>query len=326
MKRFIPLASLALLLLAAAFYLVGSGARATVEAERDLAARAQFLADALDRTLQWRMVEVFTFAALPSLRGFAASDEVARPARAAVAQSELQAIVAADPNVRAASIVDVTGKVVLTTDASMNVDWSERLFVREALAGHLHASVPARDFGEVSQYYSAPILDNAGNVAGALVVRVAAQELWSVFSTQTNATLVDEDGVRIADRSTLPQHFTALVPLAPEVAARALIEKRYGAEIVQMRATNLPALAEAIKRENTIQIVYRDADAKIIHAATRRLTVNPWTVIVFESEDAILAATRETLWDKMKLVAVALFVAAGFVYVATRIRQPTADR
>jgi hypothetical protein len=320
MKRSVALGAIALMSLAIAIYQTDSATRtrALADAQRDLAARAQFLADTLDRLLQLRMTQTFTLAALPSLRGFAASDETARTERAAIAQRELHAIVAADPNVRATSIVAVTGLVILTTDGSMGAHWGERAFVREALAGHLHASVPARDFGEVSQYYSAPILDNAGNVAGALIVRVAAQEMWSVFDAQTNTLVVDEYGVRIADRLNAPQPFVALVPLAPETAASAVAEKRYGAEVTQIRATNLPALAEAIKREKATQLVYRDADGQTIHAALRRLVTNPWTVIVFEREDAIFATTRETLWDEIKLMVVALTVAAGFFYAVTR--------
>ncbi|MBI4790096.1 MAG: cache domain-containing protein, partial [Chloroflexi bacterium] len=174
MTRLLAHVALALIILAAMFMLVGvqERARALAEAQRDLASHAQFTANALDRVLQIRMTQTFTFAALPSLRGFAASDEAARPAHAVIAQTELQAIAAADPNVRACSITDIGGNVILTTDGSMNKNWGERLFAREALAGQLHASVPSRDFGEISQYYSAPILDNAGNVAGALVIRV----------------------------------------------------------------------------------------------------------------------------------------------------------
>lgn len=320
MKRLLVLCLLTIALLAAAIYQTDSitRARALTHAQRDLAARAHFLADVLDRMLQLRMTQVFTFAALPSMRGFAASDDAARVRRAAVALAELHAIVAADPNVRAASIADPTGIVILTTDGSMYADWSARVFMREALGGQLHASVPARDFGEISQFYSAPILDNAGNVAGALVVRVAAQEMWGVLSAQKNVLLVDEKGVRIADRSDKPQTFVALVPLAPNVAARVAAEQRYGAEMTQIRATNLPELVNAIPRASTMQLTFRDTSGQTVHAATRRLATNPWTVVAFETADAIAAAARETLWDTLIIAAVAFVVAAALFYVAAR--------
>lgn len=313
MKRFLALCLVALCLLAVVLYFVDSHLRtqALASADSALAERAHSLADMVDRTLQWRMTEVFTFAALPSMRGFAASDETARPGRAAVALVELKAILAADPNIRAVSIVDPLGEIILTTDASMGVNWSERMFVREALVGHLYASVPARDFGEVSQYYGAPVLDNAGNVAGALVVRVAVQELWGALGGQPNVVLIDDNGVRLADQSAAPQDFVALVPIAPNVAASLLAEKRYGAEVTQIPATNLVALADAIKRSGAAVLTYRDANGQTLRAATRRLTTYPWSVVVFQSEDAILSLERAAFWGAIAFGAAGLIAGAA---------------
>ncbi len=318
MKQLLWFAALALVLFfAAALFANDSAARdrALADADGALVARARFCADALDQALQLRMVQVFTFAALPSLRGFAASDEEARPARMAVAHSELRAILAADPNVRAVSIVDTAGIVILTTDGSMFADWRARAFVRDALAGRLHVSPPAREFGEISQFYSAPILDNFGDVAGALVLRVAAQELWNILRAQTNLLLVDEYGVRLADRSERPQHFIALTPLSAEESARALAEGRYGVEVMQIHATHLVELADAVKHTDTTQVTFRDSTGQTIRAATRRLSTNPWTVIAFEREETLLAPTRAILFDQIRLVVVTVLVTIGAVYV-----------
>jgi hypothetical protein len=176
MKQFFFLGALALIIFAAMFFVTGSleRERAIADADRGLVTRAQFFANALDRALQQRMMQVFTFAALPSVRAFAASDETSRDARAAVVRAELAAMVSADPNIHAATIVDPRGFVIMTTDNSMNADWRARFFVSEALRGHLYASVPAREPDEIAQFYSAPILNNAGDIAGALVLRVDA--------------------------------------------------------------------------------------------------------------------------------------------------------
>lgn len=286
---------------------------ATSNSQGALTGRVRLIAATLDHTLQLRMVETFTFAALPSLRAFAASDLAARPARAAVAESELQSIVAADPNVRAASIVDRAGMVVLTTDASMNARWGERVPIREALAGHLHASVPARDFGEISQLYTAPLLDNAGNVAGALVVRVAVQELWNALAAQPDVLVVDENGVRILDQTSAPQLFVALTPLAPDIMAQALAAKKYGAEVTQIGASNLTDLSAAVQRNDGAPVNFRDRGGLTFEAAVERLKTNAWTVIVAEPEDAIARDVDGLLWDELKigLVAVAVAIGAG---------------
>ena len=326
MIRSLVIALLALGLLTVLSYQYDSTnrARALADAQRDLAWRAQFTADALDRTLQLRMTQTFTLAALPSLRGYASSDDAARAGRAAVAQSELQAIVAADPNVRAASITDIAGKVVLTTDGSMNANWGERVFVREALAGHLHASVPARDYGEISQYYSAPILDNARNVAGAMVIRVVVQEMWDLLGKQVDVFIVDENGVRIADRTATPQTFVALAPLGPDVIANVMTGKVYGSEITQIRATNLPDLAGAIKRGGTRELSFRDANNQMIYAALGPISTNAWTVVAFESEDAIFAGTWDTLLYEIIIAVVALGAGAVTAYFLIRSIQRTA--
>jgi hypothetical protein len=80
MKRFLLLTLLALSVLGIGLYFVDANlrARALTDADRALAAQARLFANSVDRLLQWRMSEAFTFAALPSLRGFAASDEAAQ--------------------------------------------------------------------------------------------------------------------------------------------------------------------------------------------------------------------------------------------------------
>ena len=324
-----PLGMLVLLILGSAIlnaaifqFNADNRARAFADADRDLIARAQSVADTIDRTLQMRMIETFTFAALPSLRAFAASDAAARVTRGAAAREELRAIVSADENIRAATIVDTTGKVLMTTDDSILADWSDRVFVREALRGHLHASVPARDFGEISLYYSAPLLNNAGDVAGALVLRVTAQELGSTLGTYPNILLVDEDGVRLADRTNQPQPFVALAPLSAEAMTRAFAERRYGTEITQIRATNLGELRDEANRGRATPMSFRDTDGKTVRAALWRIKTNFWTVIVIESEDAITAQARAALFDMIVIAAITLVIALALGFATARFLSP----
>lgn len=293
-------------------------ARAQAAADRELMTRAEFLAHALDQTLQRRMIAAFTFAALPSLRGYAASDANGRLTRGPVAREELRAMVAADDLLRAASIVDVTGRVIITNDDAMLADWSRRAFVREALRGQLSASPPARDAGEISQFYAAPILDNAGEVAGALVLRVSAEELRATMSGW-EAWLVDEDGVRIVDRTASPQTFTALAPLTAEAMTRALTEFKYGAETTQIRATNLAALRDEINRGRATPIVFTDANGKTMHAGARRLRTNLWSVVVLQSEDAMTAPARDTLLAMILVAGLSLLIALPLGFLLGRV-------
>lgn len=316
MRRYFALIIFVLLLFAAMFVAAGILARdrALADADRELATRAQFFAHALDRTLQQRMIQTFTFAALPSLRAFAASDDANRDARAAIARVELIAIVHADPNLRAASIVDKNGIVIMTTDEAMLANWHARVFVREALRGHLHASAPAREGNAIVQFYSAPILNNAGEIAGALILRVDAQEMWNALAAPYDLTVVDEIGVRLMERS-YTQLFVALAPVPADLTAQPLAEKRYG-DITEIRATNLTELASAVQRGGAAQIVYRDANGRAIHAATRRITTNPWTVIAYESEDDILLPARQSLYAQIGLAIASALITLALVYAA----------
>ncbi|HZQ05903.1 MAG TPA: cache domain-containing protein, partial [Anaerolineae bacterium] len=173
----------------------------TVPNSSDLTAIAERTANEFDRLLTLREQQVFTFAAFPSIRAYASSKGQARAARAAVALNELQAWTASDQNVREAFIVDKDGALILTTLDASSIDLSSRRFVQDALAGHLAASPIVRDRSEFSNYYAAPILDNSGDIAGALVARVAAQELWGVLPSGATwyAVLSDDNGVRLDD-------------------------------------------------------------------------------------------------------------------------------
>ncbi|MBI3537093.1 MAG: cache domain-containing protein, partial [Chloroflexi bacterium] len=276
MKLASTLFALSAIILVGAIYFTDANLRASARenAQRDLSARAKNLADAIDRNLQARLIQTLTFAALPSLRGFAASDETGRASRTAIAQNELQAFVAADPNLRAAFILDAAGSVVLATDETMRASFAERLFFRAAMSGQLFASAPAKDFGEVSQYYSAPLIDNAGNVAGVLVLRVAVQEFWNGIGK--NEMVVDENGILIADGSDKPQTFFALAPIAGETYNQLIAERRYGAEQGALRFSNRAALASFSKVDNAGGFVFSDANTPTTFGATRRLQTNFW--------------------------------------------------
>lgn len=303
------------LFISAALYVAYSDlqGRALEQGDHDLAARAQGSADRLDQLMRSRLIQVFTLAALPSMRGLAASDEAARAQRTVIAMAELRAITAADPNVRAASVVDNMGKVILTTDGSMNEQWGDRTFAREALAGRLSASPPSRDVGEISQFYSAPILDNVPNVAGALVLRVAVQEMWDMLQDRPNLFVVDDNGVIVADTTPAPTPFYAIAPLASGAIDNLAAEKHYGSELAQIRSRNLTALQNALARDAT-GAVYTDSNGATVHAAISKLTTNSWRVVAFETEQVITAPAQHG-WRNLLFVG-ALSGLAGAIATA----------
>jgi len=272
----------------------------------DLQQIAQRTANELDRLLTLREQQVFTVAAFPSIRAYASSKGAARAARAAVALNELQSWSASDKNVREAFIVDKNGAVSLTTLDAEGIDFSARRFVQDALAGQLAASPVARDRGEFSNYYAAPILDNSGDIAGALVARVAAQELWSVLPHGANwyAVLSDENGVRLDDSGDPSRRLASFGGMDAVRATRILNEQTYGVELPQVRATQFNHAQQLLVQGALDQLRPTDFNADTF--AAQRLTSAPWTVLVIAPQSTVPALAAQLVIPLIAALIVAL--------------------
>ncbi len=239
----------------------------------------------LDNLLQLRLKETFTIASLPSIRVFAASTPQDRTQRLAVASNELQAWVAADKPLREAFVVDKQGVTILSTAQDWGQNWSARAFIKQALAGKLDISPPSRDVGEMSQYYAAPILDIDGSVAGALVARIEAQEMWGVVnaasSGETYAVLVDENGVRLADGGDELRTMVALAPLTTQAQTQVLSEQTYGAQLTVLRMDHFTHAAELTRAGNLKSLTAGDFGASAL--SVQPLTIKPWVVLIFST-------------------------------------------
>lgn len=276
---------------------------------------AQRTANELDRLIRLREQQVFTFAAFPSIRAFAASSPATRSQRAAVALNELQAWVASDTNVRETFITDQNGIVIMTTLEGWNSDMSARRFVQEALAGQLAASPVAYDRGEYSNYYAAPVLNNRGDVAGALVARIAAQELWSVLPRGANwyAVLSDENGVRLDDTGDPKRRISSFGGMDAARATRIVNEQTYGAQLPQVRATNLERAQQFITQGALDQL--RGSDFSADALAAQRMVSKPWAVLVLAPQP-----TFADLFTRLLIpLAAALILALGGAFLLTRV-------
>lgn len=255
-----------------------------VGSPQTLDSEALRVANEVDRLLQLRMREVFTLSAFPSTRAFASSTPDARAARAAVSLNELKAWVAADTNVREAFIVDPQGLVIMTTGEGWNVDWHNRAFVRQALAGKITVSAVAHDRGEFSIYYAAPILNNTRDIAGALAARLSAQELWDALPHDTAwyTVLVDEQGIRLGDSSDPARRLTAFGLLTPTEKGRIVEEQTYGSETLTLRTDNYPRAQELLVSGALDSLHASDIGAPTL--AARRLTSMPWSVLLIGNQ------------------------------------------
>ncbi len=283
--------------------------------ERNLDEIAEHAAREYDRLIQLREQQVFSIAAFPSIRAFAASSPTTRSQRAAVALNELQAWVAADTNVREAFVTDENGVVIMTTLEGWNDDVSRRQFVADALAGQLAVSPVAQDRGEFSNYYAAPILDNEKNIAGALVIRVAAQELWGATPQGANyyAVLSDENGARLDDTGDAARRLMTFAPLDAARAAEVLNTQLYGTQMPTLRATNLPRAQQLLTQGAPDQLDAADFGASAV--AAQRLVSKPWTVLALAQPSSV----GETLIRIGIPVLIALVLAFGGAFALKRL-------
>lgn len=276
---------------------------------------AQRTARELDRLIQLREQQVFTMAAFPSVRAFASSPPDARAQRASVTLNELKAWVASDTNVREAFITDAHGTIIMTTLDGWNSGASQREFVQEALRGQLAVSPISQDRNEFSTYYAAPILDNTQNIAGALVIRVAAQEMWSVTPRGENlyAIIADENGVRLDDTGDPKRRLTSFAPLEPDRAARIVEAQTYGAQLLAPRPTNLERAQELITRGAVDELRASDVNADAF--AVQRLLSKMWYVLILAPQSTFVEIFSRLIVP----VLAALLLACGGAFLLPRL-------
>jgi len=255
---------------------------------RNLKEVAQRTANELDRLIQLRMQQVFTVAAFPSIRAYAATSPETRSERAAVALHELQSWVASDTNVREAFLTDAQGIVIMATREGWNSDVSARQFVQDALKGQLAVSPIAKDRDEFSTYYSAPVLNNNQEIAGTLVIRVAAQEMWRVtpIGSGYSAIVSDENGVRLDDSGTPAFRLLALGSLDTPRATNVLNAQIYGEQQPQIFGTGLEQAQALVTRGAIDQL--QPSDLKTGTLAAQRLVSKPWYVLILAPQESFV--------------------------------------
>lgn len=277
---------------------------------------AQRTANELDRLIQLRMQQVFTVAAFPSIRAYVSTSPETRSERAAIALDELQSWVASDTNVREALLTNAQGIVIMATREGWNSDVSTRQFVQEALKGQLAVSPVAKDRGEFSNYYAAPVLNNSQEIAGTLVIRVAAQEMWRVTPVGQgySAIVSDENGVRLDDSGTPAFRLLALGSLDTQRATNVLNSQLYGAQQPQIFGTGLEQ-AQALVTRGAIDEL-QPVDFRAGGLAAQRLLSKPWYVLILAPPRSV----ADMLAQYAVPLGAAVLLALGGAVLLERIR------
>ena len=103
-------------------------------------------------------------------------------------------------------VLDTNGDIVVTNADGIQIrNYVGRNFFKEAMRGDIFISEPALEQGKEYIYYSAPIRNYEKKIAGILVMRCQAEELWKLIEEEKDylgkgslCILTDGYGVRIA--------------------------------------------------------------------------------------------------------------------------------
>jgi signal transduction histidine kinase/CheY-like chemotaxis protein len=308
------------LLLVASLLPAGIGAAVTLAHGRSMAeeeaaalldARGDQLAAELDDFHREHLSAVQRLGWVPPMRQFVVAPPEARPAAEGGALSACAALTDNDPDLRSVAFLGVDGRVLLSTRSEIQgKDLSFRRYVREGLKGEpviseMFISTSTSGEGRASIAYVAPAFRRPGDLAGLLVMYVAAESFWrrvADFNERAGsgsyAMVVDEIGVRIAHGRHPELVFRPAGRLEPAVIDEMEAERRLGPDTRTMleRVVPLPqlfALARTpVLRQRGFQRHPAEDPGRGDLMVARRLAAVPWTVVVRVPEDAVLGRPR----------------------------------
>jgi PAS domain S-box-containing protein len=284
-----------------------------------LGARSDQLAGEIDQ-FNLRYVQASRrLAGVPEVSAFLEAAEPRTDARPAL-QALLMVDVAGDPAVRGIGVVDLAGAVVAITDPSASpATIASRGYFRDASArrstiSSVYVDAAAEDQPTVA--YVAPVYGDDGGL-GYVVFWVRAEALWELVGHANGragagsfAVLVDDLGIRIAHTSQRGAVFHPTGPLAPEIAAALVAERRFGdhtrALIEDVHA--FPAQFERGRAAPDPEMFrgYSVATGSHAYGASRRLTTVPWTVFCMVPETTMTAPIAMARWQKLLLACIVL--------------------
>ena len=173
------------------------------------------------------------------------------PEASAAILRKLQGLVAANPDIQFAMVMDTRGTAVVATDPQvMGGNYRFREYFREAMSGrpHMTGIIVGSVAGASGVFYSRPVLSPDNRILGAVVVRILAEPIGRMLAevqvgSHRTPFLIDADGVIVwhPDEKLM---FRSLVPLEPDAVERILADKRFRRERIE--SANQPKLASVM--------------------------------------------------------------------------------
>lgn len=245
-----------------------------------------------------------------------------RPTPAAAEQllRKLNGLVAANPDIPFAMVMNPAGAAVVATDPQvMGRNFRLREYFTQAMQGRPSMTGmiagPAADAAGV--FYSRPVFDDSGNVLGAVVMRIKAEPVAQILAgarvgQDRSPFLVDGDGVVVwhPDESLL---FKSLAPLSKARHDEILADQRFRRETIE--SLNQPRLAATMvgaKQRGHVSY-FSSVSRREEIAGYAPVPGIDWVVGVSESRDYVAAPLDRLYWN---VVSTVLLVGAVFLLLA----------
>ncbi|MFQ5611420.1 MAG: ATP-binding protein [Anaerolineae bacterium] len=340
-KLILTFLAVALLPLALLVYQNDRITRETLEnnANQMLRAAALQAAASLDTFIETNLQAVGAEAQLPALVEYLSlpSDRRAGSPEEAEVTAILRALSRKDPvYISSYALLDRRGVDVVDTSASETggEHSGRRYFETPLRTGQAYVSPVEFSPGgeEPALYFSNPVLDAGGDVAGVLRVRYDANILQQLVGQSHGlagegsfAVLFDENYIHLAHTTAPEVMFKAVAPLDPARLANLQADLRLPNLPASELSVNLPDLEQKLANV-TEQPFFTAADIatgdKINQVAATRMETQPWLVAFFQPQEVFLApAVAQT----RNIVVLALLIAGVVVATAVGVGRLLAD-
>lgn len=172
--------------------------------------------------------------------------------RAAV-ENKMARLVTANGDIELLMVLDAQGRVL----AASKPQYVDRMldfrdYYKHALQGNDYVS--HLEIGTASDkpgvYFSSPVRTATGLVGGVAVLKLKGEAISSAIkameqSGERSTFVVDDDGIIIQHPDPRALYHT-LAPLPPDMVRQLLAEKRFGANVTEIKSFNLPELKKAM--------------------------------------------------------------------------------
>ena len=260
---------------------------------------ANELAFHLDLLLNERLANIAVLAQYDAVKDFVAAWPQVPPELQAQTQKVINDLNSSHEFFHSVYLMSPEGDVTISTADNVGDNFGFRPYFQAAMNGESFISdiSISVDAGIPVMYFSAPIYDYKGVVKGVALLRVRAEEIWTLVDQKngdrqpgSSTILVDQYGMRIADATQPELVFKTIVPLDPQLEATLLAQRRLGT-MEDIEATNYPELAQGIEDSEQFPLfTYHLSDMDdLYHASSAHLESKPWVVIETIPESIFLA-------------------------------------